>query len=457
MEDITTYLEKNSNRIMEELFGLLKIPSISSLSEHKDDMYRAAEYYKNALLKAGMDKVEIFDTPGHPVVYAEKILSPDFPTVLVYAHADVMPVDPIELWQSPPFEPEIREGKIYARGADDDKGQGFMHVKAIEYLVNSRQLQCNVKFMIEGEEEIGSPHLEDFCQEHKDMLKADIILLSDTSMIAPDTPSITVGLRGLAYIEVEVAGPNRDLHSGLYGGIVHNPIHVLSRMIGNLHDDHGRIIIPGFYDDVRELSEEERIEFNLAPFDEESYKKSLGINCLWGESGFTPLERIGIRPSLDVCGIWGGYTGEGSKTILPSKASAKVSMRLVPDQDPKKIANLFENYLHEMVPNTVKLKVTALHGGYPYLAPTNIPAYKAAQKAYLKTFGKYPIPTCSGGSIPIISTFDRVLGIKSLLLGFGLESDAIHSPNENFSVKNFFKGIETISEFYIQFAHITKD
>ncbi|HQQ03023.1 MAG TPA: dipeptidase [Bacteroidales bacterium] len=457
MEDITTYLQKNSNQILEELFGLLRIPSISSLSEHKDDMYRAAEYYKNALLKAGLDKAEIFDTPGHPVVYAEKILSSGFPTVLVYAHYDVMPVDPIELWESSPFEPEIREGKIYARGADDDKGQGFMHVKAIEYLINSHQLECNVKFMIEGEEEIGSQHLEDFCRAHKDMLTADIILLSDTTMIAFDTPSITVGLRGLAYLEVEVTGPNRDLHSGLYGGIVQNPIHVLARLLASLHDDNGHITIPGFYDDIREMSEEEREELNRAPFDEEAYKKSLEIERLWGESGFTPVERIGIRPSLDVCGIWGGYTGEGSKTILPSKASAKVSMRLVPNQDPEKIAHLFENYLHKIAPDTVRLKVTALHGGYPYIAPTNIPAYKAARKAYLKTFGKYPIPTRSGGSIPIVNTFDKVLGIKSLLLGFGLESDAIHSPNENFLLKNFFKGIETISEFYLQFSHITKD
>jgi acetylornithine deacetylase/succinyl-diaminopimelate desuccinylase-like protein len=456
MQDLKEYIRQNSERFLEELFGLLRIPSISSQSEHKADMYRAAEYWRDALLAAGADKAEIFETPGNPVTYGEKIIDPAKPTILVYAHMDVMPVDPLELWKSNPFEPEIRDGKIYARGADDDKGQGFMHAKAFEFLVKSGQLPCNVKFMIEGEEEIGSPNLEAFCREHKDMLKADIILVSDTGMIAPDLPSITVGLRGLAYLEVEVTGPNRDLHSGLFGGAVANPINILSKMIASLHDEKNRITIPGFYDDVLVLSEEERRALNEAPFNLDEYKAALDIAEVWGEEGYTTLERTGIRPTLDVCGIWGGYTGEGAKTVLPSKAYAKISMRLVPYQDHEKIALMFEDYFKKIAPPQVKVKVTNLHGGHPYVAPTDSPAYKAAEKAYQDVFGRKPIPVRSGGSIPIISTFEKVLGIKSLLMGFGLESDAIHSPNENYPISNFLRGIETIARFYPYFAEIMR-
>lgn len=456
MNDIRAYIAQNQERFLEELFGLLRIPSISSQSEHKSDMYRAAEYWKQALLAAGADKAEIYETPGNPVTYGEKIIDPAKPTVLVYAHMDVMPVDPLDLWKSNPFEPEIRDGKIYARGADDDKGQGFMHAKAFEYLVKTNQLPCNVKFMIEGEEEVGSPNLEAFCREHKEMLKADVILVSDTGMIAPDIPSITVGLRGLAYLEVEVTGPNRDLHSGLFGGAVANPINILSKMIASLHDEKNRITIPGFYDDVLVLSDEERKALNEAPFNLEEYKAALDIAEVWGEEGFTTLERTGIRPTLDVCGIWGGYTGEGAKTVLPSKAYAKISMRLVPHQDHEKIARMFEDHFKKIAPPQVKVKVTNLHGGHPYVAPTDSPAYKAAEKAYVEVFGRKPIPVRSGGSIPIISTFEKVLGIKSLLMGFGLESDAIHSPNENYPLENFFRGIETIARFYPHFAEIMK-
>lgn len=456
MQNVKDYIETHRERFIEELFGLLRIPSVSSISDHKPDMYRAAEYWKKSLLEAGADKAEIFETPGNPVTYAEKIIDPGLPTVLVYGHMDVMPVDPIDLWKSPPFEPEIRDGKIYARGADDDKGQGFMHLKAFEYLVKTNQLPCNVKFMIEGEEEIGSPNLGAFCQAHKAMLSADVILVSDTSMIAPEIPSITVGLRGLAYLEVEVTGPNRDLHSGLFGGAVANPINILSKMLAAMHDDKGRITIPGFYDTVLEHNAAQREALNKAPFNPEEYKKALDIAETWGEEGFTTLERTGIRPTLDVCGIWGGYTGEGAKTVLPSKATAKVSMRLVPHQDHEKISLMFEDYFKKIAPPSVKVKVTNLHGGHPYVAPTDMPAYKAAAKAYVEAFGKEPIPTFSGGSIPIISTFEKILGIKSLLMGFGLESDAIHSPNENYPLFNFFKGIETIALFYPHFARIMK-
>ncbi len=456
MEDLKQYIQQNSDRFIEELFGLLRIPSISSQSEHKADMYRAAEYWKQVLLAAGADRVEIYDTPGNPVTYGERIVDPAKPTVLVYAHMDVMPVDPIDLWTSNPFEPEIRDGKIYARGADDDKGQSFMHAKAFEYLAKTGQLPCNVKFMIEGEEEVGSPNLEAFCREHTEMLKADIILVSDTGMIAPNIPSITVGLRGLAYLEVEVTGPNRDLHSGLFGGAVANPINILSKMIASLHDEKNRITIPGFYDNVLVLSEEERKALNEAPFNLEEYKSALGIDEVWGEEGYTTLERTGIRPTLDVCGIWGGYTGEGAKTVLPAKAYAKVSMRLVPHQDHEKIARIFEEHFTKLAPPQVKVKVTNLHGGHPYVAPTDSSAYRAAEKAYLDVFGRKPIPLRSGGSIPIISTFEKVLGIKSLLMGFGLESDAIHSPNENFPLENFYRGIETIARFYPYFAEIMK-
>jgi acetylornithine deacetylase/succinyl-diaminopimelate desuccinylase-like protein len=452
MKEVKNYIETNKDRFLEELFEVIRIPSISSLPEHKEDMVRTANAYKEALLKAGADKAEVMSTEGNPVVYAEKIIDPSKPTVLVYAHYDVMPVDPVDLWDSEPFEPVIRDGKIYARGADDDKGQGFMHVKAFEALVANNKLPVNVKFMIEGEEEIGSPSLGAFCEAHKEMLKADIILVSDTGMIAPDVPSITTGLRGLAYWEVEVTGPNRDLHSGLFGGAVANPINILAKMMSQVFDENNHITIPGFYDDVLEASEEERKLLNKAPFDEEEYKKAIGVEELWGEKGYTTIERTGIRPTFDACGIWGGYTGEGAKTVLPSKAYAKLSSRLVPNQNHKKIARLFEDYFVSIAPKSVKVKVKTLHGGQAYVCPIDLPAYKAAEKAFEQVYGKKPVPTRSGGSIPIISTFEEILGIKSILMGFGLESDAIHSPNENYPLDNFYKGIETITWFYQFFA-----
>lgn len=456
MEHITTYIEKHKDRFLNELFDLLRIPSISSLADNKPYMYAAAEYWKNALLKAGADKAEIFETPGNPVTYGEKIIDPALPTVLVYAHMDVMPVDPIALWKSQPFEPEVRDGKIFARGADDDKGQSYMHAKAFELMVSTGTLPCNVKFMIEGEEEVGSPNLGKFCEEHKEMLKADVILVSDTGMIAQDIPSITVGLRGLCYLEVEVTGPNRDLHSGLFGGAVANPINILSKMIASLHDENNHITIPGFYDDVIEVSLAERAEMAKAPFDLAKYKDTLDIADVWGEKGYSTIERTGIRPTLDVCGIWGGYTGEGAKTVLPSKAYAKISTRLVPNQDHHKIAELVQKHLETIAPPQVKVKVTNLHGGQGYVSPVEMVAYKAADKAYSEVFGKKPVPTRSGGSIPIISTFEQVLGTKSILMGFGLESDAIHSPNENYPLYNFYKGIETIAHFYQHYAQMMK-
>ncbi len=448
MEDIKTYIEKNRQRFRDELFGLIRIPSVSSDSARRNDMLAAAGYWRDSLLKAGADKAEIFPTAGNPVVYGEKIIDPAKPTVLVYGHYDVMPVDPVELWHSPPFEPEIRDGKIFARGADDDKGQAFMQAKAFEYLVRSGKLPCNVKFMIEGEEEIGSPNLGKFCDDYKQMLSADVILVSDTSMIAPDIPSITTGLRGLSYMEVEVTGPNKDLHSGLFGGAVANPANILADLISSLKDKNQRITIPGFYDDVMEISPEERKKMAKAPFSLENYKKALDIAEVCGEEGYTTPERTGIRPTLDVNGIWGGYTGEGAKTVIPSKAYAKISMRLVPNQDYRRISQLFEDHFKAIAPPYVKVKVTALHGGQGYVSPTDMPAYKAAEKAYMKTYGKMPVPVRSGGSIPIISTFEEKLGIKSILMGFGLESDAIHSPNENYPLEQFFNGIETISYFY---------
>ena len=456
MKDLKNYIESNKDRFLEELFGLIRIPSISAKSEHKDDMVKAAEYIKNSLLEAGVDKAEVMPTKGNPVVYGEKMIDENAPTVIVYGHYDVMPAEPFELWESPPFEPEIRDGKIYARGADDDKGQAFMHVKAFEYLVKTDQLPCNVKFMIEGEEEVGSPSLGEWCEQNKEMLKADVILVSDTGMIAQDIPSITTGLRGLSYWQVEVTGPNRDLHSGLYGGAVANPINVLAKLIAQMQDESGRITIPGFYDDVLEVSAEERELLGRAPFDLEDYKKAIEIGDVQGEVGYTTTERTGIRPSFDVCGIWGGYQGEGAKTVLPSKAYAKISTRLVPNQDNEKIAILFKEHFESIAPKSVKVEVTPLHGGQGYVCPIDLPAYKAAEKAYETTFGKRPVPFRSGGSIPIISTFEEILGIKSILMGFGLESDAIHSPNENYPVYNFLKGIETIPYFYKYFAEINK-
>lgn len=456
MNEINNYVKTNEKRFLEELFELIRIPSISSLPDHKDDMYRAAEKWKEILLAAGADRAEVMETEGNPVTYGEKIIDPKAPTVMVYAHTDVMPVDPIEKWKTDPFEPLVKDGKIWARGADDDKGQSFMHAKAFEYLVKSGKLECNVKFLIEGEEEIGSPNLPKFCKKHKKMLQADIILVSDTSMIAPDVPSITTGLRGLAYWQVEVTGPNVDLHSGLFGGAVANPINVLAKMIAQTMDDDGRILIPGFYDDVVEVSEKERKKMAKAPFSLKDYKKSLEVKEVFGEKGYTTNERTGIRPTFDVCGIWGGYTGEGAKTVLPSKAYAKISTRLVPNQDHNKIAKMFVDYFESIAPKSVKVKVEYLHGGPSYVCPIDLPAYKAAEKAFKDVYGKDPVPVRSGGSIPIIATFEEVLGIKSVLMGFGLGSDAIHSPNENFPLEQFYNGIRTIPLFYKYFAEEMK-
>jgi len=448
MSEVKSYINENKDRFLEELFELIRIPSVSSQSKHKEDMQKVAEKWKEILLNAGVDKAEIMPTKGHPVVYAEKIISKDAPTVLVYGHADVMPPDPVDQWKSNPFEPEVRDGKIYARGADDNKGQSFIHAKAFEYLVKNNLLKVNVKFLIEGEEEIGSPSLGEFCENNKELLKSDIILVSDTSMIDEDTPSITTGLRGIAYWEVEVAGPNVDLHSGLFGGAVANPIEELSKMIARLIDENGKVTVPGFYDDVEEISDEERAKLAEAPYDEEKYKKAIGVKALQGEKGYSPIERTGIRPAMDLCGIWGGYMDEGAKTVLPSKAYAKVSARLVPNQDNKKITKQFKEYFESIAPESVTVKVTPLHGGQAYVCPMDIPAYKAAEKAFHKVYGKNPIPFRSGGSIPIIADFEKILGTKSILMGFGLESDAIHSPNENFPLKQLFNGIETVIEFY---------
>ena len=455
MDYIKNYIDTNKDRFLEELFELIRIPSISSSSEHKNDMVVCAEQWKKILLDAGADKAEVMPTIGNPVVYGEKMIDPNKPTILVYAHYDVMPVDPIELWDTKPFEPVIKDGKIWARGADDDKGQGFMHAKAFELMMKTDTLPCNVKFMIEGEEEIGSPSLTVWCAENKELLKADIILVSDTGMIAEDIPSITTGLRGLTYLEVEVTGPNKDLHSGLFGGAVANPINILSDIIAKLQDKDGKITVPGFYDDVVEVPKEERELLGRAPFSTDEYKKAIDVKELKGEIGYTPTEHTGIRPSLDVCGIWGGYTGEGAKTVIPSKAYAKVSSRLVPNQNHEEIGELLSNHIKKIAPDYVKIKVTVLHGGQGYACPVDTIAYKAGEKALTDTFGKRPVPVRSGGSIPIISTFEQELGIKSLLLGFGLESDAIHSPNENYPIANFLKGIETIPLFYKYFTEMS--
>src|SRR6056297_506372 len=456
MEDIKKYIEDNKQRFLDELFEVIRIPSISSEKEHKDDMKKAADHLKQKLLDAGAEKAEVMPTDGNPVVYAEKILDSNKPTVLVYGHYDVMPVDPIEKWESKPFEPEIRDGKIFARGADDDKGQSFMHIKAFEYMVKSNKLDCNVKFMLEGEEEIGSPSLSKFCEQNKDMLQADTILVSDTSMLGENLPSITTGLRGLAYMEVEVTGPNKDLHSGIFGGAVANPANVLAEMIAKLKDENNKVTIPGFYDDVLEASDEERKEMAKAPFNLEEYKKALDIEEVDGEKGYTTMERTGIRPSCDVNGMWSGYTGEGAKTVLPATAGAKISMRLVPNQEHKKIARLFKEYFESIAPKSVKVNVKELHGGQGYVCPIDLPAYKAASQAMEEVLGKKPVPVRSGGSIPIIASFDQILGIKSVLVGFGLESDAIHSPNENYPLNQFYNGIETIAKFYEKFAELSK-
>ncbi len=452
MEQVKKYMAENREAHINELFDLLRIPSISAQSEHKPDMTKCAEWLAAGLLKAGADKAEVMPTEGNPVVYAEKIIDPAARTVLVYGHYDVMPVDPRAEWTTEPFEPVIKNERIYARGADDDKGQLFMHLKSFEAMCATGTLPCNVKFMLEGEEEIGSPSLYGFCREHKEMLQADIILVSDTSMISMQTPSITCGLRGLAYMEVEVTGPDKDLHSGLFGGAVANPANVLTRMVSSLIDDKGRITIEGFYDDVHELTDAERKAFNEAPFSLEDFKHSLNIDDVEGEEGYTSIERTGIRPSLDVNGIWGGYIEEGTKTVIPSKASAKISMRLVPNQDYHKISEIFERHFRKIAPKSVKVEVKALHGGMPYLSPTDMAAYKAAEKAIVDIFDKSPLPYYSGGSIPIISGFEEILGIKSLLIGFGLAEDAIHSPNESYGLEQYDKGVATIPLFYKYFA-----
>jgi len=451
MNNIQKYIAENEATMMSDLFSLIRIPSISALPEHKNDMMACAERWKELLLEAGVDEVEIMPSAGNPIVFGKKIVDPAAKTVLVYAHYDVMPAEPLDLWKSQPFEPEIRDGHIWARGADDDKGQAFIQVKAFEYLVKNNLLKNNVKFIFEGEEEIGSPSLEAFCEEHKEMLKADVILVSDTSMLGADLPSLTTGLRGLAYWEIEVTGPNRDLHSGHFGGAVANPINVLCGIIDKVVDSDGRITIPGFYDDVEELSEVEREMIASIPFDEEKYKKAIGVKALFGEKGYSTLERNSCRPSFDVCGIWGGYTGEGSKTVLPSKAYAKVSCRLVPHQDHHTISNMFADYIVSIAPETVQVKVTPMHGGEGYVCPITLPAYKAAEKGFEIAFGKKPLAVRRGGSIPIISTFEKVLGIKTVLMGFGLESDAIHSPNENFNLDIFHKGIEAVVEFHLAY------
>jgi acetylornithine deacetylase/succinyl-diaminopimelate desuccinylase-like protein len=462
MKSARHYIEKNKQRFIDELIELLKIPSISADSTYKKDVIRTAEAIKEQLVAAGCQTVEICETPGYPIVFGEKIIDKKLPTVLVYGHYDVQPPDPLDLWNSPPFDPVIQktelhpEGAIFARGACDDKGQMYMHVKALEYMTQTDQLPCNVKFMIEGEEEVGSASLEWFVTRNREKLANDVILISDTGMISKDVPSITTGLRGLSYVEVEVTGPNRDLHSGLYGGAVANPINVLAKMIASLHDENKHIIIPGFYDDVEELSAEEREKMAEAPFSKDAYTKALDIEDVYGEKGYTTNERNSIRPTLDVNGIWGGYIGEGAKTVIASKAYAKISMRLVPNQDWKKITVLFKNHFESIAPKGVKVTVKPHHGGQAYVTPIDSVEYRAAEKAYEATFGKTPIPQRSGGSIPIVSLFEKELESKTILMGFGLDSDAIHSPNEHFGIWNYLKGIETIPQFYHFFTEMSK-
>ncbi len=448
-----SYVEEHQERFIEELFALLRIPSVSTAAKFKGDVQQAAQFVRQKLEDAGVDRAEIHETNGHPIVYAEKMVDPNAPTVLVYGHYDVQPADPYELWDSPPFEPEIRDGKIYARGACDDKGQMYMHVKALETMQAQKDIPCNIKFLIEGEEEIGSDHLSPFVEANKDLLSADVVLISDTDIISNEHPSITVGLRGMSYLEVEVTGPNRDLHSGMYGGTVANPINVLCKMIASLKDDEGRITIPGFYDKVAELSEAERQEINRAPHDDEEYKQALDVDELAGEAGYTTPERIGIRPTLDVNGIWGGYIQEGAKTVLPSKAYAKISMRLVPNQDHEEVDQLFMDHMQRIAPPTVKVKVTSHHGGQAAVVPSDSVGVQAASHAFEEAWGKKPFLTREGGSIPIVSLFQQTLDIDSVLMGFGLDEDAIHSPNESYGVFNYLKGIETITLFY---KHLTE-
>ncbi len=460
MDQTQSFISENSDRFLNELMELLKIPSVSADPDYAGDVEKTAGLIAEKLVSIGAENVEVCETGGYPIVYADKIIDENLPTVLVYGHYDVQPADPIELWDNPPFEPIVKktdihpEGAVFARGACDDKGQMFMHVKAVEAMIASNELPCNVKFMIEGEEEVGSANLGTFVKNNKKRLSADVILVSDTGIFANDVPSITTGLRGLSYVEVEVTGPNRDLHSGLYGGCVANPINILSKMIASLHDENNRITIPGFYDKVVELSDEERAEMAKAPFSKEAYCKALDIEDVYGETGYSTMERGSIRPTLDVNGIWGGYIGEGAKTVIPSKAYAKISMRLVPDQDPEEITQLFKTHFGKIAPKGTVVNIVPHHGGEPAVTPIDSIGYKAASVAYEKTFGKKPIPVRSGGSIPIVAMFEKELGLKTILMGFGLDSDAIHSPNEHYGLFNYFKGIETIPYFYAAFKEL---
>lgn len=456
MEQITDYIKANRERFIEELFGLIRIPSVSVSESHTNDMSKAAEYIRDMLAANGAERAEVYPTGGHPIVYGEKIINSSLPTILVYGHYDVQPPEPLEKWTTPPFEPQIRDGRIYARGADDDKGQLFMHLKAFEMMVATNSLPCNVKFMIEGEEEAGSASIAGFCSEYREMLRSDVILISDTTMISTDTPSVTSGLRGLSYIQVEVEGPDHDLHSGIYGGAVVNPCNALCHIIASLKDSDGRITIPGFYDKVVVPSDTERAKMAERPFDPEKYKKSIGVEVLASEKGFSTLESVGIRPTLDINGIWGGYTGEGAKTILPSKASAKISMRLVPYQKAQEIAEMAISHIKSLAPAGVKVTAEYLHGGEAYVSPLDTPEYLAAERAYEEVFGRKPIPVRSGGSIPIVATFEKILGAKSILMGFGLETDAIHSPDENYPLENLFAGMQAIPLYYRYYAELKK-
>ncbi|MBD3748671.1 MAG: dipeptidase [Sphingobacteriales bacterium] len=456
MQVIKNYVEEHRQRFLDELFELLRFPSVSADPKYKGEVLKTADFVADKLKAAGAEHVEVCATEGYPIVYGEKMKDPTLPTVLVYGHYDVQPPDPLDLWHTPPFEPTVRDGKIYARGACDDKGQFYMHVKAFELMMRTETLPCNIKFMIEGEEEVGSDNLGKFVSQNTERLKADVVLISDTSMLSMENPSLETGLRGLAYMEVEVQGPNRDLHSGVYGGAVANPATILCQMIASLHDENNHITIPSFYDGVIELSAEERKALNDAPFDLEEYKNDLSVEEVWGEKGYTTIERTGIRPTLEVNGIWGGYTGPGAKTVLPAKANAKISMRLVPGQDWKKISDLFKKHIESIAPKSVKVKVTAHHGGTPYVTPTDSIAFQAAFRAIEEAFGKQPVPTRGGGSIPIVALFEQELGIKTVLMGFGLDSDNLHSPNEKYDIFNYYKGIETIPLFHKYFAELSK-
>ena len=457
MKEWKEYQENNKERFLSEMMDLLRIPSVSAKKEHKDDMSKCAEAVKKSLLDAGADKAEVMHADGFPVIFAEKIIDPDKPTVLVYGHYDVQPVEPLELWKTNPFDPAIKDGKVYARGSADDKGQFFMHIKALETMIQTKTMCTNIKFLIEGEEEIGSPNLGKFVAEHRDILKADVILISDSAMISLQTPSLDIGVRGLSYIEVEVTGPDRDLHSGTYGGAVANPITILAKMIAGCHDENNHITIPGFYDDVLDVSADERALMNKAPFDEDEYKKEIGVKELWGEKGYTTNERTGIRPTLEVNGIWGGYSGEGAKTVLPSKATAKISARLVPNQSSEKITKKLINYFTSIAPNSVTVKAFEHHGGEPYLTPIGSKGYKASAKAIETTFGKSPVPVRGGGSIPICTILEEQLKAKIIFMGFGLDSDNLHSPNEKYGIENFNKGIETIPYFHKYFAEANEE